>query len=556
MADSPRDADTADAHSADAHSADAHSSSLTLWIVGAIVAAVVLSLAMPLFGDVDWVEVAEGETVVFDDGRTTIADAPVGVPVRQMLVEGVFGTGGEIFLNLLFMLVVPLVVTSVMSGILSLGDVRRLGRPGLYTILYYLTTTVLAVGVGILMANLFRPGQGSDLTPDVTAAAELDSRTEEAAQAGAPESAGEIVHRLLQTIFTKNLIRSAANNDLLPLILFSIAFAAILTTRLDATVTLRGVITEAADVLMGFVLLVMRIAPLGIFCLVVGKFGEAALKGEFFDQLRELAWYAATVMSGMAVHALVTLPLLHWIFRRKNPYRFIVDMGKALLTAFGTASSLATLPLSIETAVDNAGVSRKAANFVLPLGATVNMDATALYEAAAALFIAQVAGVDLSLGQQLLVAVTATLAAIGAAGVPEAGLITMLIVLKAVGLPTEYVALILPIDWLLDRFRTAINVLGDANGAAILTPLLPDETELDRVPTEPHLTDAAGPPASTVANEPADTVVLKGRPLHALADSDSQGSFEPRETVEMPDVRRLAGEPDPTEELPPQSRPS
>ena len=162
------------------------------------------------------------------------------------------------------------------------------------------------------------------------------------------------------------------------------------------------------------------------------------------------------------------LPLLYWVFTRRNPYRFIVRMAQPLLTAFSTASSAATLPVTIECAVENAGVSKKSAEFVLPLGATVNMDGTALYEAVAAIFIAQAIGHDLTLTHQLIIAVTATLAAIGAAGIPEAGLVTMIIVLNAVGLPLDYIGLILAVDWLLDRFRTAVNVLGDATGAAVV----------------------------------------------------------------------------------------
>jgi Na+/H+-dicarboxylate symporter len=175
----------------------------------------------------------------------------------------------------------------------------------------------------------------------------------------------------------------------------------------------------------------------------------------------------------LAIHSFLTLPAILYFFTRRDPYRFIGQMGQALLTAFSTASSSATLPLTLEAAVDEAGISRQSADFVLPLGATVNMDGTALYEAVAAVFIAQVVGVELSFADQVIVAITATLASIGAAGIPEAGLVTMVIVLTAVGLPVEYISVILSVDWLLDRFRTTVNVFGDACGAAIIDQVMP-----------------------------------------------------------------------------------
>ena len=175
-----------------------------------------------------------------------------------------------------------------------------------------------------------------------------------------------------------------------------------------------------------------------------------------------------TVLAGLFVHALVTLPLILWLFTRRNPFRFLLQMSQALLTAFSTASSTATLPVTMECAVSKAGVSKRSSEFVLPLGATINMDGTALYEAAAAIFIAQAIGFELTLTQQVVVAITATLAAIGAAGIPEAGLVTMIIVLNAVGLPVEYIGRILAVDWLLDRFRTAVNAFGDSVGAAVV----------------------------------------------------------------------------------------
>jgi Na+/H+-dicarboxylate symporter len=223
----------------------------------------------------------------------------------------------------------------------------------------------------------------------------------------------------------------------------------------------------------------MKLAPLGIFCLVAARFAKAQLDGQFLALLKTQAWYMTSVLSGLAIHGLLTLPLVLWIFTRRNPLRFIGQMSQAILTAFSTASSTATLPVTMECAETKAGVSKRSTEFVLPLGATVNMDGTALYEAVAAIFIAQAfAIVDpayaLTVDKQVIIAITATLSAIGAAGIPEAGLVTMLIVLNAVGLPLELIGLILPIDWLLDRFRTAVNAFGDSVGAAVVERSFPE----------------------------------------------------------------------------------
>jgi Na+/H+-dicarboxylate symporter len=424
-------------------------SHLTLYICGAIVAAVVVALVMP-----------------------------------NLAMK--FHVGGEIFLRLLKMMVVPLVMASVMSGILGLGDIRKLGRPGGYAVLYYLSTTVLAVIVGLIVVNVIRPGAGMAVE-DVAAKTQAPAKVRKAlAEAtgleekevaeifeelpSPPEEAdiGTILNNLVLQLFTDNLIASGARTDLLPLIVFSIIFAGMLTTMGSRVRALTEMISQVNDALLSFILLLMKVAPLGIFCLVTARFGEAHAGGEFLNELKKTAWYVVTVLSGLGFHALITLPLICWIFTRRNPYRFMYQMSQALLTAFSTASSSASLPVTMECAVEKAGVSKRSTEFVLPLGATINMDGTALYEAAAALFIAQAFGVELSILGQLTVALTATLAAIGAAGIPEAGLVTMIIVLNAAGLPLEGVALILSVDWFLDRFRTAVNAFGDAVGSAVV----------------------------------------------------------------------------------------
>lgn len=436
---------------------------LTLWICISIVAAIAIALILPSFA------------------------------IKLHL-------GGEVFLRLLKMIVVPLVVTSVLSGILGLGDVRKLGKPGLAAVTYYLCTTIMAVTIGLLVVNLIQPGVGtvdkatiekfrgvgidSPKQKMLKALAELAGMTEKEVgsifeelpmgEAEAP-SIGTIFENLALMIFTDNLFQSAVNTDLLPLIVFSIIFGAMLTTLGSRVETITQVIEQTNTALMNFVLLLMKIAPLGIFCLVAARFGQAVAEGKFLQELQQIGWYFGTVIVGLAIHALVVLPLIFWIMRRENPYKFMYLMSQALLTAFSTASSSATLPITMECAEKNAGISKRSTEFVIPLGATINMDGTALYEAVAAIFIAQAIGFELGMSQQVIIAVTATLAAIGAAGIPEAGLVTMLIVLSAVGLPIEYVGLILSVDWLLDRFRTAVNTFGDAVGAAVVEGTMPPE---------------------------------------------------------------------------------
>ncbi|MHC4781087.1 MAG: dicarboxylate/amino acid:cation symporter, partial [Planctomycetota bacterium] len=422
-------------------------SRLALYIVISIVAAIVVALIFPHFGES-------------------------------------LEVGGEIFLRLLKMMVVPLVMASVMSGILGMGDVRKLGRPGGYAILYYISTTILAVAVGLVVVNVVRPGIGtvdeqtieslkgedgkaspkakileslaetSELTKEEVA--EVFEELEGGLESEAP-SIWTILKNLLLMLFTDNLFSSAAETNLLPLIAFSIIFAGMLTTMGTRVKAITEMIGQVNDALMAFIMLLMKVAPLGIFCLVAARFGRAQAEGKFLEVLSQTGWYVAAVLIGLAVHAFITLPLILWIFTRRNPYRFMYQMSEALLTAFSTASSSATLPITMRCAISKAGVSKRSTEFVLPLGATINMDGTALYEAVAAIFIAQAIGFPLGLLGQVTIAITATLAAIGAAGIPEAGLVTMIIVLNAVGLPVEYISLILAVDWLLDRFRTAVN---------------------------------------------------------------------------------------------------
>ncbi len=387
-----------------------------------------------------------------------------------------FDIGGEVFLRLLKMLVVPLVMSSVMAGIIGLGDVRKLGRPGGAAVGYYLATTLLAVIVGIVLVNLIEPGAGA---ADREAVRNL-AGGEEIAAAG-QMGIGAILKNLLLMLVTDNLFASMAHADLLPLIVFSILFAGVLTVMGEKTVIVTTFIVQINEAFLSFIMGLMKLAPLGIFCLVAARFGEAQAEGAFLETLRQTGGYVMTVLLGLGVHAFLTLSAILWFLTRRNPFLLLSRMSPALLTAFSTASSSATLPITMECAVERAKVSRESVEFVLPLGATINMDGTALYEAVAAIFIAQVVGMDLSLLQQATVAVTATLAAIGAAGIPEAGLVTMVIVLNAVGLPVEYIGILLSVDWLLDRFRTAVNVWGDSVGSVVVEKVIPGAQAESRV---------------------------------------------------------------------------
>lgn len=364
---------------------------------------------------------------------------------------------GTLFLNALKMMIIPLILAAVISGVTSLGDIRKLGRIGGATILYYFFTTAIAVLIGLVMVNIIQPGVGLQLN-----------------NAGMPENilAKEDtgISDILLSLISPNLIASAADTQLLPIIVFAILFSAALSTLGERGAPVIRFFDGVNDAMMKLVVWLMYFAPIGIFALVAGRLGKAGGGEAFLNEITAVGLHVVTVLSGLAVHFIVLFLILFFIAGRGVDY--LVTMLRALLTAFGTASSSATLPLTMECVREN-GVDERAVRFVLPLGSTVNMDGTALYEAAAVMFIAQAYGIDLGFGQQAIIFMTATLAAVGAAGIPEAGLVTMIIVLKSVGLPLEGISLLLAVDWFLDRFRTAVNVWGDSVGAAVINRLLP-----------------------------------------------------------------------------------
>jgi solute carrier family 1 (high affinity glutamate transporter) protein 1 len=394
------------------------------------------------------------------------------VILLSMIVLGVFGGAlcgwyfgpamvqiawlGDLFLNALKMLIVPLIVAAVISGVASLGDVRKLGRVGGVTVLYFIITTGIAVVIGLVMVNLIQPGVGMALNNGA-----IPEHIRAKANTG--------ISDILLTMVSPNLVDAAAHMQLLPLIVFSILLSAALTTIGGKGEHVIAFFDGLNEALMKVVIWLMYLAPVGIFALVAARLGKAG--GEaFFVQVAAVGWHVVTVLSGLGLHFVILTVILMLVARRGLDY--LANMMRALLTAFGTASSSATLPLTMECLRENR-VDERAIRFVVPLGATVNMNGTALYEAEAALFIAQAYGIHLGFGQQVIVFLTATLAAIGAAGIPEAGLVTMVIVLSAVGLPLEGVSLLLAVDWFLDRFRTTVNVFGDAVGAAVVQRFLP-----------------------------------------------------------------------------------
>lgn len=381
---------------------------------------------------------------------------------------------GELFLQALFALVVPLVMSSVIVGIAGLGDVRQLGPLGMRTIGFFMATTGLAVLVGLLLVIAIHPGEHVERTSAEIADAplsEVSDRMEDQ-----PTTLLGLFKTILTGMVPKNLFAAMAETQILPLIVFALIFGGVLTTIGEKGILVIRVFEGIHEAIMAIVHLLMWVAPFGIGALIAGRLGEAGGFTGFLPQLSSLGAYVCTVLLALSIHGLVILPLALQFLSKQSVPAFAKAMTTPLMTAFSTSSSSATLPLTMESLIDEAGVSRRVVSFVAPLGATINMNGTALYEAVAAMFIAQTYGIEQGVGGTMIILITATLSAIGAAGIPEAGLVTMVIVLKAVNLPIEGIALILVVDWFLDRCRTTVNVWGDAVGAAVIDrwePILP-----------------------------------------------------------------------------------
>jgi Na+/H+-dicarboxylate symporter len=398
---------------------------------------------------------AAGVVVGLVINESSAVPAVIKTPFRVVLGP-IIGPVGQIFIKLLKMLIVPLILASMVTGVARVGDIRKLGGLGGRTFVFYIVTTFASVLVGLILVNLVRPG------------------------AGAPEMAGMVpdavrtqvsIGTVLLNMVPANPVKAMAEMQILPLIVFSLLFGAVLTTMGARGKPLTDLFESLNDAMMKLTDWVIQLAPVGVFALLAAVVVETG-PGIFAN----LGKYMATVLLGLAVHALITLPLLLKMIAGANPRKYFGKVAPALTTAFSTASSSATLPLTIDCVETKAKVSPRVSSFVLPLGATINMDGTALYESVAAVFIAQVYGIDLTLGQQVLIFLTATLAAIGAAGIPSAGLVTMAIVLKAVGLPLEGIGMILAVDRILDMCRTTVNVWGDTVGCVVVARLSKEET--------------------------------------------------------------------------------
>ena len=360
---------------------------------------------------------------------------------------------GEVFIALLKMIIVPLVFTSVFVAVLGLGDIGRFKDLGLRTVAYYVTTTALAVLAGLILVNLIRPGEGAHIEVEAKKVEHVKELTFE---------------DIVWNIVPSNPVQSLVEGKVLQIIFFAILLGlATLTINGDKKKQVFDFFDGLGDSLIKLTGWIVKLTPIGVFSLVGFIVADMGL-----EVLLSLWKYALTVVLGLLFHAFVTLPLLALVVGRYNPYSYFMKVREAPLLAFSTASSAAALPVSMQVAEEKGGVRKETAGFVLPLGATINMDGTALYESVAAVFIANLYGVHLSLGDMVMIFLTATLASIGAAAIPGAGLIMLTLVLSSVGIPLEGIGIIIAVDRFLDMLRTAVNVWGDLNGARIVDRFL------------------------------------------------------------------------------------
>lgn len=359
---------------------------------------------------------------------------------------------GTLFLRALKMVIVPLILSSIISGVTNIGNAGNLGRLGLKTMGYYVTTSLLAIVTGLFFVNIIQPGVGADLG---------FSKTVEGLDA-ARDSFGDTLLNIIPT----NIFTAFTEGQMLSIIFFALLFGFFIT-RVDNKyqVLMTDFFNAAFEVMMKITMFIIKFTPLGILGIVAQQVAETS---DLLDVAGRMGLYMLAVLAALTIHAGVTLPMLLKIVGKVNPVNHLKAMTTPLLTAFSTSSSNATLPLTMEAVEHNSGVSNKITSFTLPLGATINMDGTALYECVAAMFIAQAYGVELGIIQQVIVVLTALLASIGAAGIPMAGLVMMTVILSAVGLPLEGVGLILAVDRILDMCRTTINVWSDSCGAVIV----------------------------------------------------------------------------------------
>ena len=361
--------------------------------------------------------------------------------INQYLSNGVFEVVGKLFVNSLKMLVVPLVFCSITVGITSLGNLSLMGRVGLKAIIIYLLTTAFAITLALIFAIVIEPGQGY----------EIDSSIQFSAKEAPSLSS------VLTSIVPSNPILAMADGEMLQIILFAIILGIAITITGSKAESFKKGIISLNEIMMSMVTIIMKFAPLGVFCLIAKTFATQGI-----DMIIPLASYFFTVTIVLILHVLLTYSAFLKLIGKVSPFVFLKKMRTAIVFAFSTASSNATIPITLNTVEKRLGVDKSVASFTVPLGATINMDGTAIMQGVATVFIASVYMVDLTIGDYLTVILTATLASIGTAGVPGVGLIMLTMVLTQVGLPVEGVALIIGIDRLLDMMRTAVNITGDS----------------------------------------------------------------------------------------------
>jgi Na+/H+-dicarboxylate symporter len=385
---------------------------------------------------------------------------------------GVFGYVGDLFLNALKMIIVPLIFSSIVVGVAGLGSGGNIGALGGRTLAFYVITTLAATLVGLILINVVGPGYvDGQPAGDLLA---LDSSADELVGLAEERGPGDIAGVLFEMV-PPNIIQAAANGQMLGIIFFAILFGYFMTHLSNEYAEPLFTFWDSVfHVMMKMTEWIMKFAPIGVFGLVARVVAETG-----FDAVGPLATFAITVVAALLVHILVVLPLFLRFVGKVSPYKMFPAMAPAMLTAFSTASSSATLPVTMECVEDNVGVSNKISSFVLPLGATVNMNGTALYECAAAMFLAQAYGLELSFGVQFSIVFIALLTSVGVAGVPSASLVAIAIILGAVGLPMEAIGVLLVFDRVLDMARTSVNIFGDACCATIVARLTGEKTKVD-----------------------------------------------------------------------------
>lgn len=360
-----------------------------------------------------------------------------------LLINGILYVLGNGFIRLMQMLVVPLVFCSLVCGAMAIGDTKTLGKVGVKTLIFYLVTTAVAICLALGVASLISPGVGMNVTVEDTTVV--------------TETANVNFAETLLNIIPKNIFTSLAEGEMLPVIVFALFVGIILAMLGNKVSTVSNFFSQFNDIMMEMTMIVMKVAPVGVFCLIAKTFA-----GIGFDAFVPMLKYMGSVILALALQCFVIYQVLLFLFTRLNPLKFIKKFFPVMAFAFSTSTSNATIPLSIDTLYKKIGVSKQISSFTIPLGATINMDGTSIMQGVAVVFIAQAYGIPLTPAAIATVIVTATIASIGTAGVPSVGLVTLSMVLSSVGLPTEGIALIMGIDRILDMLRTAVNITGDA----------------------------------------------------------------------------------------------